>query len=903
MELNGKALDRSKNLLSYKDIDETTDEFIDYFVNDFLPYFPEDALIDKRKAIKIARQLYRSKGTPASYSFLFRLLYDSDFEYFNTNDSVLKASDGAWYVAKSVRLASDDSNFLSTKNLRLFGETSKTIATIENAVTANTKTEVFISNISRLFQSGEFAKVVDAFNQPVLFNGEELRAKIIGQIGQVRINPNFRGQLYKAGDPVVFYGGLNSNTGIGAAATVGTVTLGSIQRISVLAGGYGYNANGNTDIVLTNAQGAAAEVANFNPAARLVANVRLIIPNSIAFSANVPIGNAIYSFINSTANANTTLANAFSNTVSFFAFPITSVSVVNGGGGISAANSISVQAVSTYPTDFSASPGDLGSLGILAPIQIRDAGTGYANNDVITFTGGSGYGAYANVTSVYANGAIAEVAYVPGDYIYPQGGMGYRLDALPTLNVISSGGTSANLYVDGILGQGAQFALATDRIGSITTINVTNPGEDYVSAPSTSLKVQDVIVSNVNFNLLVQTGNTIFQGANLNVATYTARVDSFSILEPNLIEPLAKFRLRLYNYNSTPNPALQLKIPNQDVVLDIVSTNYPENYFFTGSPQFTNGIKTYGDGTAKADTTFLNGLTFSQGQYLDSRGQPSAFSILQDENHNQFTYQITVEKEIAKYRETLLNLLHPSGTKIRGRYALKSNNALDLHILDSAFQAKTLYFYTSVAAANAVIQTDFTDLSSNVITFYNLGSGVNIANFIFANSTISLGPTNGPNVHSEITSINPATNSITIAANTWLTFPNVANISAVSSCTTINILSLTGTYNIINNGVYSNTAYPLKDIVYVGDQVKVNGAIRTVSSINYETGNIVLSSAVTANAGANLSVVRTFSAGGDITKQNQIVIYGPLGLQYFPELVTESGQTIVTENDEIILIG
>jgi hypothetical protein len=60
---------------------------------------------------------------------------------------------------------------------------------------------------------------------------------------------------------------------------------------------------------------------------------------------------------------------------------------------------------------------------------------------------------------------------------------------------------------------------------------------------------------------------------------------------------------------------------------------------------------------------------------------------------------------------------------------------------------------------------------------------------------------------------------------------------------------------------------------------------------------------VTANAGANLSVVRTFSAGGDITKQNQIVIYGPLGLQYFPELVTESGQTIVTENDEIILIG
>jgi hypothetical protein len=299
----------------------------------------------------------------------------------------------------------------------------------------------------------------------------------------------------------------------------------------------------------------------------------------------------------------------------------------------------------------------------------------------------------------------------------------------------------------------------------------------------------------------------------------------------------------------------------------------------------------------------LNGLSFSQGQYLDSRGQPSAFSILQSENYNNFTYQITVDKEIAKYREALLSLLHPAGTKVIGRYALKSNNALDLHILDSAFQAHTLYFYTNTAAANAVIRTDFANLSSNVITFYNLGTGVNIANFIFANSTISLAPTNGPNVHSEITSIDPATNTITIAANTWLTFPNVATISAVSSCTTINILSLTGTYDIINNGVYSNTAYPLKDIVYAGDQIKVNNAIRTVSSINYETGNIVLSSAVTANAGANLSVARTFSAGGDVSKQYQVIIYGPLGLQYYPELITESGETLITENDEILLIG
>jgi hypothetical protein len=904
MEQNGKVLDLSKNILNYRDIDETTDQFLDYFVNEFLPYFPEDALIDKRRAVKIARQLYKSKGTPASYSFLFRILYDSDFEYFNTSDAVLRASDGLWYVAKSVRLSSTDSNFLETKNLRLLGETSKTIATIENAVLANTKTEVYISNISRTFQSGEFVRVVDSLNQPVLFDGEVLRAKIVGQINQIRIDPNNRGQLYKVGDPLVVYGGLNSNTGIGATAAVGSTTLGSIQRITVLNGGYGYVANSNTDIVIYNAPGAVAEPSNFNPAPNLTANVRAIIPYSISFSVNVPIGNTTYSFIDvgSTANANTSIADAFSNTISFFAFPISSVDVLNGGGGISSENPIGVQALSTYPTDYNAAPGNLGSLGILAPIQIQNPGSGYAINDTIVFTGGSGYGAHANVTNVSGIGEITSVEYVPGDGYYPQGGMGYRVDALPTLSV-SSGGANAVLYIDGILGQGALFDTVTDRIGSIITINTINPGEDYVSAPSVSLKVQDIVVSNVDINLLTQTGNTIFQGANLSSATYTATIDSLSILEPNLDTLLSKYRLRVYGYNSVPSSTLQLKIPNQEMVLDIDNNNYGENYFYTGSPIFTGGVKTYGDGTAKASATFLNGLTFSQGQYLDNRGQPSAFSILQNENYNGFTYQITVEKEIAKYRETLLNLIHPIGTKLRGRYALKSNNVVNLNLAEATLQGKTLYFYTNVVGSNAVMRTDFANLSSNVITFYNLGVGVNIADFIFANSILSISPTNGPNVRAEITSIDTSSNSITIAANTWLTFPNVAKISAVSSCTTINITSLTGTYNIINNGVYSNTAYPLKDIVYVGDQVKVNGVVGIVSSINYLTGNIVLSSAVTASEGANLSVLRTFSAGGTLGKQDEIIIYGPLGTQYFPELITESGETITTEDDRIILLG
>jgi len=122
---------RSKNILTYQDIDETTDEFLGYFVNDFLQYFPQEILIDKRQAIKYAREMYANKGTFGSYAFFFRVLYDSDFESFNTKDVVLKPSDGIWYVPRSVKLFTSDPRFLDIKHYRLFGETSKSIAKIE----------------------------------------------------------------------------------------------------------------------------------------------------------------------------------------------------------------------------------------------------------------------------------------------------------------------------------------------------------------------------------------------------------------------------------------------------------------------------------------------------------------------------------------------------------------------------------------------------------------------------------------------------------------------------------------------------------------------------------------------------------------------------------------------------
>ena len=1013
MEQQNNTLDYSKNLLNYMDVDTTTDEFLQYYVNDFLSYFPQEILADKSKAIKIAKELYQSKGTPASYKFLFRVLYNSDVEFLYTKDVILKASAGKWYVARSLKLATGDNNFLKIQNLRLFGNISKSIATVENAIYDGLKTEVFISNISRLFQSGETVTVVDSNNQPVYFlNGEivpegtigseTLTALIVGQISQVKIDPNNRGLAYNTNDPVVVYGGLNANTvgPIGATVKVGAVTSGSIQRIVVVSEGYGYTLStansqvggANTFIQFTNIVGTSpkapiAIVGSLNPVG--IANVTFIPTDSIQLKQYHYLGNIAgssgantlnpttglwtqqaYQFANlSSANANTTLANAFSFTA-FSTFPLSSVIVQNQGGGITSPPT--VEAISEYTTDVY-SQTKIANLGILAPIQIIKPGSGYANNDQIAILGGSGYGAFANVT-VNSTGSIISAGYVSNSTNRMSlGGMGY-FNGLPrvvvqrtangnvtvssTSTIVTGNGTNfttqfsngallvtntniiigtvqsvvnansmiltanasingnANSYylgtsllsVPGILGRDATFSQTLDRVGSIISFNITENGQDYISAPKVSLKVQDLIVSNVSVLTIPSTGDMIYQGANVNTATYIAYVDSINALENFVPASNSIYQLRVYNYNSIPKKSLPLKIDSRGAALSLVGgyTNIHNTTFDNDitNTRFdsANGIITYGDGYAKANATFLNGLVIGDGEYIGTSGHPSSYDILQSVDYNNFTYQITLSKEIEKYRDILLNLLHPTGTKVVGRIAMGSSNTMDFHAFDALDTGYSLGYYAGVAATATMPAGNATNPSNNIVRFNNL-YGANISDFVTANTTeliFTYGTEFNDVVHGLVVKINDAANTVTLEDNVWTYFANVAigTSAANGNNQIINISTVTYSYNIVNNGSYSNTMYPIKDMIRVGDIVTVNGVAQTVTSFNSPFTSVLLSGPLTSGANGYISIGR-----GITSLYNNVQIIGPVGTQYLAQLGTENGDIISTETGAWLLIG
>jgi hypothetical protein len=893
MEREKGISDYSKNILRYRDIDETVDEFIKYFINDFLPYFPQDALIDKKKAIKIARTLYDSKGTPASYQFLFRILFNSDFDVFNTSDAVLKASAGSWYISKSLKLLTEDENFLGTQNLLVFGETTKSFATIENATkTGPDRIQVFISTINRSFQSGEYVRILNGDFQDVLFDGQPLRAKIIGEVNQISINPEKQGVLYQKGDPVILYGALSPGTANAnsAIAEVDKTSTGSIQRINVVKGGWGFLPGSNTNIRITNAQDATALVVSVNTALSKRANVTYFTNVMIGAAQNTTIGNATYTFI--TANSKANVGNSLANSLTFSSFtgyPIQSVIVTNGGTGVYEIPEVDADSVllGNYESNFAI----LRNLGILAPVIIKSGGRGYRVNDRIVFTGGSGYGANAIVSAVNATtNAITSITYTANAVgIYPIGGMGYRSDDLPIVTVASANNnaTGASLVVDSVLGDGAEFSPAVDRAGAIRTIKVTNGGTDYIATPNVSFRIQDILVANVSLADLPKKGDTVYQYEIDNVSAYKATVNSISILQTDKLNPTkTKFNLRVFEYYSAIDTTQPLKVLDKKISMNLVNQQFANNFFYKGSPKYDKrGIKTYGDGTAKGIASYLNGVVTSEGRYMDSKGQLSSFDVLQNDIYNNFTYEITVHKEISKYRDILLNVLHPSGTNVYGKYHLDSANTVQYVIQSSLSQGHTLYYYTNDASSNAYMGTTFDKRSTNVIRFFNIGANTNIANFIFANSFVRITPSYGPNIYSKIVSVNPFANTITLEDSTFLTYPKVATVKANAFTNTINILSLTGAYDIINNGVYSNTRYPLKDIVYAGDKVVIpNNGTKTVTSVDYVNGVITISDITTANA-------------------NGLIFYGPLGIQYFPELTTEDGKVITTEDGKSILLG
>ena len=512
LEQEDQVVNSIKQVNTYYDVDLTIDDFSAYLYKTFLKLIPEDAIVDKDLILKNIKDFYRARGTEKAARFFMRALFGEEIDFYYPKKDILKASDGKWYIQKSLRVndtmvesVADDSltaleHFIG---IQIRGSSSNTTALVERVdrfyEQGTLIDELVISNIDGTFENGE--TVSGSWND--VESVKSISANIFSGILNTITIVN-GGTGYSVGNPVI----LLSNTGSGACAYIAQVSTGNISALTIYQSmsGAGYQ---NTDNVVAfggGGSGFSGYVSLVDTSEQYHPNTYNLAFSSISLEANTLIGNGKYSNLNSslTDPANNWMANSMSYWDYTNTGPVLLLTIGSAGSGYTSEPSLSVSANSRIK-----------ALGILGRMEIYDGGSGYAKGNKIEFLnvfGGYGSGASGNVKNVDGSGTITEVEFeeVPG---HVTGGSGFNQLLLPVANVISSTGTGANIGVTAILGSGAVLQTANSSIGAIERIIITSRGTNYEDA---SVDLTGYGDGNANANASIITGVYTYPGRFLN---------------------------------------------------------------------------------------------------------------------------------------------------------------------------------------------------------------------------------------------------------------------------------------------------------------------------------------------------------------------------------------------------
>lgn len=323
--------------------------------------------------------------------------------------------------------------------------------------------------------------------------------------------------------------------------------------------------------------------------------------------------------------------------------------------------------------DYRANVRGTGKIGV---IEILDGGSGYDPSDRIEIIG-SGYGAVAVPTII--GGKVVDISLIDR-------GEGYYEDPICIMvnsSGLTSNGSGALFRVTG-LSDGEEIEAEVTALGAIENFNLINRGYDYDVTPAVSLKVADLYSTNVYSAISIvpiTEGDQVWQGSVISSAdaTFKATVDSVNRVSGNT------GIIRVFDYSGSINAALPLYVntASQNLTVSLATQNLAFSYDGIAPLTERQYPLFYGDGLAKANAEFLNGLIKYNGFYLNTDGHVSSDKKIQDgEYYHNFSYELQSEKSINDYKETVERVAHPAGMNMWSKYLIR--NTLDETITTSA---------------------------------------------------------------------------------------------------------------------------------------------------------------------------------------------------------------------------
>lgn len=532
----------SDKLKNVSDIDQSLDEFEDYFFKSFLPYFPKTTAANKDLIIKNIMPLYLAKGSLKSYQLLFRMLFDETIDIKYPRDNILRASDGRWEQENILRIRTTiNSTYTANGNtsvyyvpesyesneIEVYVNSTLTTAyryqkeynkitfnsppannatvvvnylnfSIENLVNRkiigkSSGASVIAERMSRSRVSGSNYYEIFVHKKTLLgsfVDGEMLYTDVLYKDNVIPITLTTYtdlasitivdgGSSYNIGDPVIIRGTAVRD----ASAIISDVASGVIEKIQIQQGGSGFKVNNQVSAAGYSNTFFEASVLTVDSTGTNSLNVVTFNSDIIANYLSVSIGAANYGFPASNVpseNLTTVIASALStNTINNLG-TITSIQIDT--STISSTISPSFNVISEL-----IAPGIyLNDFGIIGKINILQSGLNYNVGEYLIFTkteeDSPGFGANAEINSVDGSGKILSVK-------INNGGLNYDSSDFPIITINTANGTGAVLNVDSILGDGEKLVAVTSNTpaGYIRKITILDVGESYANVPGIDL--------------------------------------------------------------------------------------------------------------------------------------------------------------------------------------------------------------------------------------------------------------------------------------------------------------------------------------------------------------------------------------------------------------------------------
>lgn len=678
LETQGNSTYHARRLFEYKDIDETTDEYVVYFKETYLKNIQLETVQNTRQLIKHSLDLYRSKGSERAIDLLFKIAFGENIRVYYPSTDLFKLSDGYWKrpTYLEVTLSEHNAKFV---NKQIYGAKSKATAFVETVIRRQSGTRLsdvlYISNVKGQFEAGEPLRTDGLLHRPFLF----------GSLNEIEVDTLGVGSGFEIGDILDVYSG----TGVGGKAKVLETRDSSGQvLLELLDGGYGFTSNSTvliSDFVLTFAN-TSANVQVYESIYQPLANLNYLNATGLfnsndmitSYHANGSVKGSAR--IISTEESNTTVGKLF-------------VEVLTGN--------ISANAIYTSGNIVSA------NLDIITGFQDKRA------NGVIigsTITAGQLKVGVANVTNAFypnaytytsnslVNEKLGTVSHGAGFHFSVSNNMlysetvWYNHDQLVLyqnvqLNAANYGfPTMASANVNTPLQQALEYSNVT--FGKIQTLANVSPGSNYNEAPmiriiepkSVIYDKHDLTLTLYGFNSQFRVGEIITQDFT-NARGFVLSTNSTALTVQDMrIEN--EFRL-LYGITgetsgATANVGFISELSNTAIVGNNASLTNKLNTGF-GAVSKVKVIKS-GYGFEQDQTVYMSNRNqelpgfanvytsgIGEGYYYEKGGQLSDTKKLYDGYYWQdFSYDVVSSLALDKYQKLLKDVVHMAGYRLFG---------------------------------------------------------------------------------------------------------------------------------------------------------------------------------------------------------------------------------------------